>query len=115
MSQAQGDFLITAPNSTVVVKYSEIGLEPGSGTDTTHCDTHFNGGTLTLVHSNIKTSSYGTMFYGGIGAKFMYDNWMSNSTNVSIQPGVSGDFSNGYFEGAAPPATAGVTATDLPT
>jgi hypothetical protein len=113
MSQALGDFLITAPNSTVTMKYSAIGLEPGAGTDTTHCDTHFNGGTLTMVHSNLSTSSYGTMFYGGIGAKFMYDNWFGNTTNVSIQAGVNGDFSNGYFENTQPPTVAGITAGTL--
>jgi hypothetical protein len=97
----------------VVRKYSAIGLEPGAGPDTTHCDTHFNGGTLTMVHSNLSTSSYGTMFYGGVGAKFMYDNWFGNTTNVDIQAGVNGDFSNGYFENTQPPSAAGIIAGTL--
>jgi hypothetical protein len=42
------------------------------------------------------------MFYAGQAADFTYDNWVSNSTNVEPQPGVSGDFSNSYFTGTVP-------------
>ena len=114
MAQSAGDYLTTAPGSTVVVKYSAIGLEPGSGTDTTHCDTHFGGGTITLVHSNLSSSAYGSMFYGGMNAKFMYDNWFSDQTDVDLTPGsVTGDFSNGWFEQAPPATAAGITANNL--
>jgi hypothetical protein len=125
MAQAAGDFLVAGPTTstgaTITAKYVSIGTYGLTGmTDTTHCDTHFNDGNLTLVHSNTSTSSYGTMFYGGQNAKFMYDNWMnelSGSTNVSLDPGVSGDFSYGYFEGTQLPASlpAGITATNLST
>src|SRR5439155_4003679 len=112
-AQSPGDFLTTQTNATVVMKYSQIGLDPAMGTDTTHCDTHFNGGSLTLVHSIIISSSYGSMFYGGQNAKFMYDNW-KNTTNVDATAGaVSGDFSNGYFMGSQPPTFTGITATNL--
>ena len=114
MSQSSHDFLVTSPGSTVTMKYSAIGLEPGAGTDTTHCDSHFGGGTITMVHSNLSTSSYGSMFYGGMNANFRYDNWFSNSINVDLTPGmVTGDFSNGYFQGNPPMTATGITMNNL--
>jgi hypothetical protein len=122
LTKSPGDFLTTAIGSTVTVKYSTLGMDATPTADSTHCQTHFNGGTLTLVHSNIASStlsggSYGSMFYGSdVQAKFMYDNWLAqatNSTNVSVQPGVTGDFSNGYFMGGAPPTMSGITANTL--
>jgi hypothetical protein len=118
-AQSDGDFLVTAAGTTpaiVVAKHIQIGLD--TGTDTTHCDTHFGGGTLTMVHSvitntpgtNPRAPTYGSMFYGGTGAKFMYNNWLANSTEVDATPGVvSGDFTSGYFMGAPPTAMSGIT------
>jgi hypothetical protein len=126
-SSPQGnDFLVTNPGATLIATYDQIGtygLTPAV-TDTTHCDTHFNGGTLTVSHSTLSTSAYGTMFYGGTGAVFTYDNWLNGTTqtggyepaaNVSIEPGVSGDFSYGYFDGSGAPDVAGITAGNLST
>jgi hypothetical protein len=117
MAQAAGDFLVTASGAIMTAKYVQIGTNGLTGmTDTTHCDTHFSGGTLTLVHSSLSTSSFGTMFYGGQNAKFMYDNWLNNTTNVDATLGaVTGDFSNGYFAGTQMPSAAGLTANPLAT
>jgi hypothetical protein len=113
-SQVSGDFLMMN-GGTLDMSYSAIGLEPGMP-DTTHCDMHFggNGNVIKVTHSNISTSSYGLMFYGGMNADFTYDNWFSNTTNVDTQQSspVSGNFSNGYFEGGAPTGT-GITATNI--
>ena len=122
MAQASGDFLVagstTTTGATITAKYVQIGTYNLTGmTDTTHCDTHFNGGNLTVVHSITSTSSYGTMFYGGQNAKFTYDNWLNTTgTNVDITAGqVTGDFSYGYFDGTPVPSAAGITDTNLST
>ncbi|HEY1555144.1 MAG TPA: hypothetical protein VGF94_09970 [Kofleriaceae bacterium] len=109
-AQSEGDFLVTSTGATpavVVAKYIQIGLDTG---DTTHCDTHFGGGTLTMVHSVITGSSYGSMFYGGTGAKFKSNNWLTNTTEVDATPGaVSGDFTGSYFQNTPPAAMSGIT------
>jgi hypothetical protein len=119
MSQASGDFLVVSAG-TVNVSYSAIGLEPGAGTDTTHCDMHF-GGTATTIHvthSNISTSSYGIMLYGGSGVDLTYNNWFANSDadvdTSGAAGGTSGDISNGWFQKAPGPFPgATVTAKNL--
>jgi len=113
LSHAPGDLLIMN-GGTVDVQYTAIGVEPPA-TDTTHCDAHFGGtggNTITFTHSNISTSAYGLMFYAGQAANMQYDNWFSNQTNVDLQPGVTGDFSSGYFQGS-PPTGAGIMANGL--
>jgi len=112
MARASGDYL-TMAGGTIDVEYSAFGLEPGMA-DTTHCDLHVGSGTVSLkvTHSNIATAAYGMMFYTGQAADFTYNNWFSNGTDVAITPGVSGDFSYGWFEKAAP-SGAGITAGNL--
>jgi hypothetical protein len=113
-SQTSGDFLILN-GGNVDMQYSQIGLAAGE-TDTTHCDMHFGGqgNVIKVVHTNVSTSAYGIMFYGGQAADFTYNNWFSNTTNVDTQAAspVSGDFSNSYFEGGAPTG-AGITAGNV--
>jgi hypothetical protein len=107
MSQASGDFLVVG-GGTVNVTYSAIGLEPG-GSDTTHCDMHFGGNSssIKVTHSNVSTSSYGIMLYGGSGVDLTYNNWFSNSESDVDTSGasgaVSGDISFGWFEKAPGP------------
>jgi len=110
MSQASGDFLV-AGDGIVDVSYSSIGLE--TGTDTTHCDMHFGGGTgsVKVTHSNISTSSYGLMLYGGTNVDLTYNNWFKNPIQVDASPGVSGNVSNGWFDKAAPTSAGGATIT----
>jgi hypothetical protein len=113
MSQAEGDFLIVGAGS-VDVSYSAIGLEPGAGTDTTHCDMHFGGSgvTIKVTHSNISTSSYGLMLYGGSAVDLTYNNWFKNTPyQIDTQPGVSADISYGWFDTATPTAVGGATLT----
>lgn len=121
MSQAAGDFL-TVSAGTIDVSYSAIGLEAGAGTDTTHCDMHF-GGTATAIkvtHSNISSSSFGIMLYGGSGVDLTYNNWFNNlEADVDTSGaagGTSANVSFGWFQKA--PGTfpgAMVTATNLST
>jgi hypothetical protein len=79
---------------------------------------HFNpgGNVIKVTHSNISTSSYGLMFYGGMNADFTYNNWFENTTDVDVQAGspVSGNFSNGWFQKGAPTGQ-GITANNLST
>src|SRR5262249_52295095 len=84
-------------------------LEPGAGTDTTHCDMHFggSGATITVNHSNISTSSYGLMLYGGNNVDLTYNNWFSNPIQIDTMGPVSGDISYGWFDKGAPTANAG--------
>jgi hypothetical protein len=112
MSQAAGDFLVIS-GGTVNVSYSAIGLEPGAGTDTTHCDMHFGGSApaISITHSNISTSSYGLMLYGGNNVDLTFNNWFSNSIQIDTSPGVSGNVSNGWFDKGAPAATGSGGAT----
>ncbi|HEY4238259.1 MAG TPA: hypothetical protein VGM88_00505 [Kofleriaceae bacterium] len=102
MSHMNGDFL-TMSDGTVDVEYSAIGVEPPA-TDTTHCDMHVEGAPhIKVTHSNVSTSSYGIMFYGGMGEDFTYDNWFSNANDVDVLPTpVSADFSHSYFASGQP-------------
>jgi hypothetical protein len=110
MSHTVGDWLVMS-GGTVDVEYSSFGLEPGQS-DTTHCDMHFNSGfsnVVTITHSNVGTSVYGLMFYGGTNANFTYNNWFGNGIDVYTEAGapVSGDFSNSWFQKGAPVAASG--------
>jgi len=111
MSHSSGDFLVIDAG-TLVVSYSSIGLEPGVA-DTTHCDLHFGGTgtTIKINHTNISTSTYGLMLYGGNGVDLTSNNWFSNTTQVDTQAGASGDLSNGWFDKGLPTAGAGATLT----
>ena len=113
MSRASGD--LVEGSGSFDIEYSSIGLEPGL-VDSTHCDMHFNPGTnqIRVTHTNISTSVYGTMFYGGTRADFTYDNWFSNTIDIEILTvyPVSGDFSYGWFARQAPHGP-GVTAHNL--
>jgi hypothetical protein len=115
MFGVSGDFLIMN-GGTVNVTYSQLGADPGT-TDTTHCNMHFggNGNNITVTNSNIYGSPYGLMFYGGQLANFQNNNWEKNTTAatdwIDSQPGVSGDFSGGFFDGAVPTAKSGATFT----
>ena len=103
MSQAFGDFLVVG-SGTVDVSYSSIGLAAGA-TDTTHCDMHFsaqNGSSIKVTHSNISTSDFGVMLYGGPGVDLTYNNWFSNTTDVDASPGAGADLSYGWFEKTPP-------------
>jgi hypothetical protein len=114
LSHSPGDFLVMS-GGTLDMSYSAIGLELGQR-DTTHCDLHVAGPiTLTVTHSNISTSAYGIMFYGGINADFTYDNWFGNGIDVERDPTpVTGDFSHSYFARGAP-AGPGLSATSMAT
>lgn len=104
MSHVGGD-LLTMEGGTIDVQYSQIGLDPG-GTDTTHCEMHFDGNdTISVTHTNIGTGVYGVMFYGGTHAVFTNDNWYSNGeysvhtvSPTGGQQGVSGDFTGSWFD-----------------
>lgn len=114
MFAASGDFLIMN-GGTVNVTYSQFGAE--SGTDSTHCNMHFggNGNTITVTNSNILGTPYGLMFYGGQAANFQNNNWEENGTAsadwIDSQPGVSGNFSGGFFPAGVPTPKAGATFT----
>jgi hypothetical protein len=111
MSRVSGDFLMMN-GGTLDVSYSAVGVEPGE-TDTTHCNLHFggSGNVIKVTHSNISSSSYGLMFYGGMAADFTYDNWFDNTVDVDTTQTspVTGNFSNGWFQKGAPSGT-GITA-----
>ncbi|MEO8846059.1 MAG: hypothetical protein ABI591_12410 [Kofleriaceae bacterium] len=116
LSNSPGDLIIMGGGS-VTLMYSQLGVE-APASDTTHCNMHFGGtgNVIKVSHTNITNTpatnpsapTFGIMFYAGQAADFTYDNWVSNSTNVEPDPGVSGDFSNSYFMGTAPSA-AGLT------
>jgi hypothetical protein len=114
MALARGD-LLTMNGGSLDMSYSQIGLEVGQH-DTSHCDLHVsNAPTIKITHSNISTSSYGIMFYGGNNATFTYTNWFGNGIDVDATPGVvSGDFSHSYFAKGAPTGV-GITTTDMQT
>jgi hypothetical protein len=115
MSHAGGDLLIL-DGGTLDMTYSAIGIE-ATQRDATHCDMHINSAAaIKASHSNISTSAYGLMFYGGLDADFTYDNWFANGIDVSTVPSppVIGDFSYGYFAKGAPSGS-GITATHLVT
>jgi len=112
MSQSSDDFLVVGLG-TVDVSYSAIGIEPGAGTDSTHCDMHFGapGASIKVTHSNVSTAAYGIMLYGGTGVDLTYNNWFGNQIDVDTYPGAGGDVSYGWFAKAAPVAGNGATLT----
>jgi hypothetical protein len=112
MAQAEGDFLVVG-DGNVDVQYSAIGLEAGAGADSTHCDMHFGGGgaTIKVTHSNISTSSYGLMLYGGNNVDLTFNNWFNNPIQIDTTAGVSANISNGWFDKGAPKAGGGATLT----
>lgn len=112
MAQAEGDFLVVG-DGKVDVSYSAIGLEPGGGTDSTHCDMHFggSGATIKVTHSNLSTSSYGLMLYGGNNVDLTSNNWFNNPIQIDTTAGVSADISGGWFDKGAPSAGGGATLT----
>jgi len=111
-SHVSGDLLVMS-SGVIDMSYSAIGLEPNQGTDSTHCDMHFggSGATISITHSNISTSSYGLMLYGGNNVILTYNNWFNNPIQIDTSPGVSGDISNGWFDKAVPTAGSGATLT----
>lgn len=115
MFGAGGDFLIMN-GGMINVSYSQIGADLGSP-DTTHCNMHFGGtgNMISVTHTNIEGTPFGLMFYGGQSAIFTDNNWDQTATAdaswIDSQPGVTGDFSNGYFSGGMPIAKAGATFT----
>lgn len=115
MFKAGGDYVIMDGGS-INMTYSQIGAGPGE-TDTTHCNLHINAASsITITNSNISNAPYGTMFYGGVNANFQTNNWYGATTkDVDTGSGVSGNFSNGWFEKGAPTAGTGatITATNL--
>lgn len=115
LSHASGDFLIM-DGGDVNVQYSQFGTD----NDTTHCNMHFGGtgNTISVTHSNVYGAPYGLMFYGGTGANFTFNNWdaqglVAGTTHLDVecQPGVAGDFSNGFFKKGAPSCGAGTNIT----
>jgi hypothetical protein len=115
MFGVSGDFLIMN-GGTVNMTYSQLGTDAGV-TDTTHCNMHFGGtgNNITITNNNIVGTSYGLMFYGGTLANFQNNNWEEGATAaadwIDSQPGVSGDFSGGYFAAGPPTAKTGATFT----
>lgn len=111
MFRAAGDLLIMNGGS-VTMTYSQIGPGPDE-TDTTHCQIHTSGdaNTISITKSDINGAPYGLMLYGGRNAIFTNNNWYANEIDISTQPGVSGDVSGSYFDGAPPVAGGGATIT----
>lgn len=112
MSHASHDLLVVN-DGKVDVSYSSIGMDPDGGADTTHCDMHFggSGSTIKVTHSNISTSAYGLMLYGGNNVDLTLNNWSNNPIQIETQPGVSADISGGFFDKGAPSAGGGATLT----
>ena len=98
---------------SVDMSYSAIGLEPGTRTDTNHCDMHFGGSgtTIKVTHSNISTSAYGLMLYGGNNVDLTLNNWFNNPIQIDTSAGVSGNITGGWFDKGAPTAGTGATLT----
>ena len=111
MYQAGGDYIIM-DGGTLNMTYSQLGANPGE-TDSTHCNLHINSASsITVTNSNINNAPYGIMFYGGVNANFQSNNWYGAATkDVDTASGVSGDFSNSWFEKGAPQAGPGATLT----
>ncbi len=112
---ASGD-LIIMNGGTVDMTYSQLGADAGT-TDSTHCNMHFggSGNTIRVNNSNIVGTPYGLMFYGGQLADFKLNNWDEGATAaadwIDSQPGVSGDFSGGFFAAGLPTPKTGATFT----
>jgi hypothetical protein len=125
LSHAGGDFL-TMSGGTVHMDYSQIGVgaptDATKGSDTTHCDMHFNaepGSVMTINHSNIASSSYGIMLYAN-DADLSNNNWYTNQ--YDFEPGqtvTGGKADGGWFQAAAgsttyvPTGVQGVTFANL--
>jgi hypothetical protein len=112
LSRASGDLLVVDAG-TVDMSYSQIGVDTGA--DTTHCAAHFggNGITVALTHSNLTTSVYGLMLYGGSGVDLTYNNWFGNDIDIDTSPGVMAEISHDWFTKGAPTAGAGATLVGL--
>lgn len=109
--QAEGDWLVIGAG-TVTVDHSTIGVEGAA--NSTHCNLHFGGSgtTIKINNSNIATSSYGLMLYGGNNVDLKNNNWIGNQIQIDTSPGVSGDITGSWFDnGAAPKAGSGATLT----
>jgi hypothetical protein len=113
MYKAAGDLLIMS-GGTVNMTYSQIGPDPGE-TDTTHCQIHTGGAALLNItrsninsapSGNVRTDTYGMMFYGGQNAVLTNNNWYGSQFNIATQPGVSGDLTGSWFD-ANPPTGGG--------
>ncbi len=118
MSNASGDYLVMNGGS-IDVEYSTIGVE-APGPDSTHCNLHFNSASsIKFTHNNNLNSPFGLMFYGGTGADFTHNNWVSDKTagDVDIEPAPmgTGDFSNSYFSNGQPAGVTGLTFNTLST
>lgn len=113
LSKASGDFLVMS-GGILDMQYSQVGANLGE-TDTTHCQLHFGGGgnTISITRSNISMAPYGLMFYGGTNAIFTNNNWFGNQIDIDTQPGVAGDVTGSWFDGAAPVAGSGATLTGV--
>jgi len=111
MYQAAGDYIIM-DGGTINMTYSQLGAAPGE-TDSTHCNLHINAASsITITNNNINNAPYGVMFYGGVNANFQTNNWYGAADkDVDTVNGVSGDFSNGWFEKGEPTAANGATLT----
>ena len=111
MYQASGDYIIM-DGGTINMTYSQLGAAPGE-TDSTHCNLHINAASsITITNNNINNAPYGAMFYGGVNANFQTNNWYGAADkDVDTVNGVSGDFSNGWFEKGAPTAVMGAVLT----
>lgn len=113
MSNASHDLLVVDAG-TVDMTYSWIGRDPAKGVaDSTHCDMHFGGAgtSIKINNSNISTSSYGLMLYGG-NADLQNNNWFSNTPyQIDTTAGVSGNIAGSWFDNGRPPAGAGATLT----
>ena len=110
MAKASGDFLVMN-GGAIDMQYSQVGMNVGE-TDSTHCDIHVGGmPTIKITNSNISTTPYGIMFYGGTNADFKNNNWFGNTKDVDTSAGVQGDFSGGWFEDTPPPAAGSGGAT----
>src|SRR5262249_35084650 len=102
LSHSPGD-LLTMSGGTLDMSYSQIGLDAGH--DTIHCAMHVSGPlTISVTHSNLTTSSYGIMFYGGTNQIFTHNNWFGNGIDIETNPAypVDGDFGDSYFGNGAP-------------
>jgi hypothetical protein len=111
MYKANGD-LVIMNGGTLNMTYSQIGPGPGE-IESTHCNLHTSGNANTIVinNSDINGAPYGFMLYGGQNADLKNNNWYANEIDLSTQPGVSGDLSGSWFDGAPPVAGGGATLT----
>src|SRR5262249_17459283 len=66
LNNSSGDYLVMG-GGTVNVMYSTLGVL--TGTNSTHCNMHFDAGAamnmISVTHSNVGTAPYGLMLYNG--------------------------------------------------